>query len=114
MITKPSTMSLLIIPPILASGTRSRIPARLIILFSKMGARDERLVQVSRIVDDAGNHEPAFAIRFIGAIVILCRSEEHTSELQSLAYLVCRLLLEKKKNYKEVCYGGRRSGYADK
>src|SRR3989441_12608918 len=29
---------------------------------------------------------------------ILERSEEHTSELQSLAYLVCRLLLEKKKN----------------
>src|SRR2546425_158819 len=28
----------------------------------------------------------------------LIRSEEHTSELQSLAYLVCRLLLEKKKN----------------
>src|SRR2546425_8762361 len=28
----------------------------------------------------------------------LGRSEEHTSELQSLAYLVCRLLLEKKKN----------------
>src|SRR2546425_4088940 len=29
------------------------------------------------------------------------RSEEHTSELQSLAYLVCRLLLEKKKNYND-------------
>src|SRR5205823_11173506 len=28
---------------------------------------------------------------------ISTRSEEHTSELQSLAYLVCRLLLEKKK-----------------
>src|SRR5205823_15116308 len=28
----------------------------------------------------------------------LNRSEEHTSELQSLAYLVCRLLLEKKKH----------------
>src|SRR2546425_9199454 len=28
------------------------------------------------------------------------RSEEHTSELQSLAYLVCRLLLEKKKKHK--------------
>src|SRR5205823_12448427 len=27
----------------------------------------------------------------------ILRSEEHTSELQSLAYLVCRLLLEKKK-----------------
>src|SRR2546425_3888628 len=29
---------------------------------------------------------------------VVMRSEEHTSELQSLAYLVCRLLLEKKKN----------------
>src|SRR2546425_4445009 len=31
------------------------------------------------------------------------RSEEHTSELQSLAYLVCRLLLEKKKKKKTNC-----------
>src|SRR2546425_12302584 len=31
------------------------------------------------------------------------RSEEHTSELQSLAYLVCRLLLEKKKK-KHIIY----------
>src|SRR5205823_13471422 len=30
------------------------------------------------------------------------RSEEHTSELQSLAYLVCRLLLEKKKKKKII------------
>src|SRR2546425_5058604 len=30
------------------------------------------------------------------------RSEEHTSELQSLAYLVCRLLLEKKKKNNKV------------
>src|SRR2546425_2552104 len=30
------------------------------------------------------------------------RSEEHTSELQSLAYLVCRLLLEKKKKNKKI------------
>src|SRR3989441_7361304 len=33
------------------------------------------------------------------------RSEEHTSELQSLAYLVCRLLLEKKKNTRIVSTG---------
>src|SRR2546425_9758713 len=33
----------------------------------------------------------------LGAVA---RSEEHTSELQSLAYLVCRLLLEKKKKMK--------------
>src|SRR2546425_4552001 len=31
-------------------------------------------------------------------LALVLRSEEHTSELQSLAYLVCRLLLEKKKN----------------
>src|SRR2546425_9699090 len=30
------------------------------------------------------------------------RSEEHTSELQSLAYLVCRLLLEKKKTKEQI------------
>src|SRR3989441_7582405 len=30
------------------------------------------------------------------------RSEEHTSELQSLAYLVCRLLLEKKKHKSQI------------
>src|SRR2546425_7621232 len=32
------------------------------------------------------------------------RSEEHTSELQSLAYLVCRLLLEKKKGRSSSCH----------
>src|SRR2546425_12431969 len=34
----------------------------------------------------------------------LLRSEEHTSELQSLAYLVCRLLLEKKKKSNRLIY----------
>src|SRR2546425_12035606 len=36
-------------------------------------------------------------VRPITLISLFSRSEEHTSELQSLAYLVCRLLLEKKK-----------------
>src|SRR5256885_7548946 len=31
------------------------------------------------------------------------RSEEHTSELQSPCNLVCRLLLEKKKDFSEIC-----------
>src|SRR3712207_6859284 len=36
---------------------------------------------------------------FVGvSLAYLSRSEEHTSELQSRQYLVCRLLLEKKKN----------------
>src|SRR5476651_2748278 len=37
------------------------------------------------------------------------RSEEHTSELQSRQYLVCRLLLEKKKNEQSVCTANRKS-----
>src|SRR3712207_8297662 len=38
------------------------------------------------------------------APTVICRSEEHTSELQSRQYLVCRLLLEKKKkNINYIC-----------
>src|SRR2546425_6702579 len=44
------------------------------------------------IADPAKNVRTSRQGCFIGG-----RSEEHTSELQSLAYLVCRLLLEKKK-----------------
>src|SRR3712207_8579593 len=36
-------------------------------------------------------------VRAVLSLVV--RSEEHTSELQSRQYLVCRLLLEKKKNF---------------
>src|SRR2546425_9552972 len=39
----------------------------------------------------------AHGIGLVGTARREDRSEEHTSELQSLAYLVCRLLLEKKK-----------------
>src|SRR2546425_2501855 len=42
-------------------------------------------------------HEPLAKSGVIVAALDWRRSEEHTSELQSLAYLVCRLLLEKKK-----------------
>src|SRR3989454_5623277 len=41
--------------------------------------------------------------------VVAPRSEEHTSELQSPCNLVCRLLLEKKKNQvQDILYGGRK------
>src|SRR2546425_8027234 len=39
----------------------------------------------------------ALVTTLVGYRIRKQRSEEHTSELQSLAYLVCRLLLEKKK-----------------
>src|SRR2546425_1802262 len=41
-------------------------------------------------------HQGEVELRLL-VVVFRGRSEEHTSELQSLAYLVCRLLLEKKK-----------------
>src|SRR3712207_8086590 len=44
--------------------------------------------------------KPAFAVQD----AIKARSEEHTSELQSRQYLVCRLLLEKKKNKTDNTY----------
>src|SRR3712207_7551094 len=37
------------------------------------------------------------AVAALGSLLAALRSEEHTSELQSRQYLVCRLLLEKKK-----------------
>src|SRR2546423_3161901 len=49
-------------------------------------------------------HDKATITRVVVATYqSVSRSEEHTSELQSLAYLVCRLLLEKKKsNHRNV------------
>src|SRR5687767_15622587 len=54
----------------------------------RIAAREEAL---------AGELEGAQAARVVFRHDAAARSEEHTSELQSLAYLVCRLLLEKKK-----------------
>src|ERR1035441_8342416 len=42
------------------------------------------------------SHKPIPGIRSLATPLSLLRSEEHTSELQSLRHLVCRLLLEKK------------------
>src|SRR5258706_5203450 len=41
----------------------------------------------------------SFGVDLVGETWELTRSEEHTSELQSLTNLVCRLLLEKKKQH---------------
>src|SRR3712207_8189167 len=67
--------------------------------FSRLGGEAE-------IVTLSGSVEVAPSLGLADAIVELTatgstRSEEHTSELQSRQYLVCRLLLEKKKNIVE-------------
>src|SRR5687767_15343477 len=49
-------------------------------------------INLEKILATLEVEQPRFCV-----IDSIQRSEEHTSELQSLAYLVCRLLLEKKK-----------------
>src|SRR3712207_8605560 len=54
---------------------------------------------VKSLITDAPKLSSSVSIRLgIGFI----RSEEHTSELQSRQYIVCRLLLEKKKKKKDI------------
>src|SRR5687767_15230453 len=55
----------------------------------------DRLLEVFRLLGRSAHHAGGTTAH---------RSEEHTSELQSLAYLVCRLLLEKKKKQKHLYY----------
>src|SRR5437899_3844841 len=51
----------------------------------------------------AGGYRKSHTKRCIPASAeSFCRSEEHTSELQSLRHLVCRLLLEKKKHIRKT------------
>src|SRR2546425_7880992 len=53
---------------------------------------------VEILEEGKSNDLGTIVVRGDNVVIISPRSEEHTSELQSLAYLVCRLLLEKKKN----------------
>src|SRR2546425_13095591 len=59
--------------------------------------RSLSLAKISVATLDVGRQPACAAMSLVLALLGALRSEEHTSELQSLAYLVCRLLLEKKK-----------------
>src|SRR5262245_62800933 len=58
---------------------------------------DRRILRVIVPAGILGSLIGALSIRVMSDDWIRIRSEEHTSELQSLRHLVCRLLLEKKK-----------------
>src|SRR5687767_3190582 len=58
------------------------------------------MVEISKATDNEVGDGTSSVVVLAGALIekaeeLINRSEEHTSELQSLAYLVCRLLLEK-------------------
>src|SRR5205823_11031853 len=74
---------------------RARRPV-LIILAHRLRRGPERFLK--KIGEQRVNIGVGIPHQFIRDVISeAMRSEEHTSELQSLAYLVCRLLLEKKK-----------------
>src|SRR5262245_63798759 len=60
-----------------------------------------RLVQARGVADLAACGAARLFGRETAADAVGLRSEEHTSELQSLRHLVCRLLLEKKKENRQ-------------
>src|SRR3712207_8012935 len=67
-------------------------------LFRSGHGRDGRSLPASLDRNDRRGDDRRLAIEVRpGVVVEVERSEEHTSELQSRQYLVCRLLLEKKK-----------------
>src|SRR5947209_11085925 len=70
-------------------------------LFRSIGLRMDDLDHelqylTARYMREFGEKTPRHLIDLVRGVF---RSEEHTSELQSRQYLVCRLLLEKKKHY---------------
>src|SRR5205823_12515414 len=58
------------------------------------------LAMLLRLLAARGGKSRSLMLLTVGTVGSMSRSEEHTSEFQSLAYLVCRLLLEKKKKKK--------------
>src|SRR3712207_6849604 len=75
---------------------RSRMLVMLRLVVPDTSGRVEALAPgVRQVLARAAGHDDFDALEQALAL----RSEEHTSELQSRQYLVCRLLLEKKKNH---------------
>src|SRR5258707_8732819 len=66
-------------------------------IFHASSSRSDRALQRDQPANAAAQHS---AHNSVAAFAGWSRSEEHTSELQSRQYLVCRLLLEKKKKEK--------------
>src|SRR5258705_10810519 len=84
------------------SGGAPTAAGRIRVIFSRPpSTADDELMRLSRQLRNgavvvSSDRKVQDAARRAGSAVLDLRSEEHTSELQSLRHLVCRLLLEKK------------------
>src|SRR5438552_9724069 len=65
-------------------------------------SRDARLLDPFTTIDELAERDHIAIVPFAARAFGERRSEEHTSELQSPDHLVCRLLLEKKNNYRDA------------
>src|SRR5690625_6677697 len=106
-------------PRIFAIGLNPRDRCRLILMKSS-----RKPITPRPTIRNSSNNPEAFGIRpartFAAAYpssvammmttppIVGVRSEEHTSELQSRGHLVCRLLLEKKKNNQQISRVGEK------
>src|SRR5687767_15305964 len=79
-------------------AAKRSLPAALALEYGRALVTSGRFPEAVAILEKATSLDPANAPAWQS--YGQARSEEHTSELQSLAYLVCRLLLEKKKKKK--------------
>src|SRR3712207_7606627 len=78
---------------------RSPLPQQFLELERRIGYRfrDRGLLEHALTHKSKAHEDPSGGVIDNESLEFLGRSEEHTSELQSRQYLVCRLLLEKKK-----------------
>src|SRR5258705_3397623 len=88
MIRRPPRSTLFPYTTLFRSQIRLALPARLLMVGD--GPDLGEAVRLTR------SHGLTEHVQFLGDQEQVVRSEEHTSELQSLRHLVCRLLLEKK------------------
>src|SRR2546422_3613861 len=91
MIRRPPRSTLFPYTTLFRSGRRHRLP--------RQRRQPGRPIQLHLLLEQLlGTAEVAHVGEAVVALHVGHRSEEHTSELQSRLHLVCRLLLEKKKN----------------
>src|SRR5206468_9013273 len=100
MLQRPPYSTLFPYTTLFRSQERADVAGR-VLAFAETGASDVREAAVRALI-----LSPRFLAAGAARKKFDDRSEEHTSELQSRSDLVCRLLLEKKKN-RSTCYSAK-------